>query len=190
MLSIRLIWINAAAFALLWLMPRPMFVWFALWPLASSGPSGSFAPWQLLSYSFLHGSLAHLLFNMWALYMFGPPLESVFGRRRFMIYYLVCAVGAGLVQLFVATASGQHYPTVGASGAIFGLLLAFGMLFPNRMILLIFPPIPLKAKWFVVIVGGIELLLGITGSMPQVAHFAHLGGMLFGFALLWKWSNR
>ncbi len=198
-LSIRLIWINGAVFALQWLMPRPMFAWFALWPPIGFGPAGagdavpwagSFAPWQLLSYGFLHGSLTHLAFNMWALYMFGPAIEYAFGRRRFLMYYLVCAAGAGLIQLVVATASGQYYPTVGASGAIFGLLLAFGLMFPNRMVMLIFPPIPMKAKWFVLVIGGLELLMGVTGTMPQVAHFAHLGGMLFGFALLWKWSVR
>jgi len=169
----------------------------ALWPVGTPEyifQNGSpmsvpdFMPWQLVTYGFLHGSPAHLFFNMLALFMFGMPLERGWGRRRFAISYFPCLIGAGLVQLVVASGSGTPYPTVGASGAVFGLLLAFGLMFPNQIIMLIFPPIPMKAKYFVLIFGGIELLLGVTGSMPGVAHFAHLGGMLFGFLLLYWWG--
>jgi len=168
---------------------------FALWPLASSSelPAGlgvGFAPWQLVSYGFLHGGIAHLFFNMFALYMFGLPVERVWGMRRFVIYYFVCLVGAGLVQLLVAAMAGEIYPTIGASGAVFGVLLAYGLMFPNSTIVLLIPPIPIKAKYFVVGYGLLTLLFGMTGTMSGVAHFAHLGGMLFGFALIVYWSSR
>jgi membrane associated rhomboid family serine protease len=150
----------------------------------------TFWPWQLISYGFLHGSLTHIFFNMFALYLFGLPLEAGWGRSRFALYYLVCLVGAGLVQLVVASTSAEIYPTVGASGAVFGLLLAYGLRFPNNVIVLLIPPIPIKAKYFVILYGAAELLFGVTGMMPGVAHFAHLGGMLFGLVLLWKWGWR
>ncbi len=172
--------------------------WMALWPLG--GPFAfrssmglidiQFYPWQLLTYGFLHGSLPHLFFNMLALYMFGLSLERLWGSQRFGIYYFACLVGAGLIQLLVATSSGQPYPTLGASGAVFGLLLAYGITWPNNTIMLLFPPIPMKAKWFVVIFGALELYLGVSGRAPGIAHFAHLGGMLFGAALLYYWGWR
>jgi len=158
---------------------------FALWPL-----NYGFAPWQLVSYGFLHGGLAHLFFNMFALYMFGMPIERAWGSRRFLSYYLVCLCGAGLVQLLVTVISGAVYPTIGASGAVFGLLLAFGMMYPNARIMLLIPPIPIKAKYFVVGYGLLTLWLGVTGSMPGIAHFAHLGGMLFGFGLIVYWARQ
>jgi membrane associated rhomboid family serine protease len=155
--------------------------------------SGNFRPWQLVTYMFMHGGWIHIAFNMLTLWMFGRFIEYDMRSRRFLLYYLVCGVGAGLVQLFV----GQLFPdgglhvTVGASGAIYGLLLAFGMLHPNDIIMPIFPPIPMKAKWAVVIFAAFELFLGIRNvsvvSADNVAHFAHLGGALFGFVLLWWW---
>lgn len=149
--------------------------------------------WQLVSYSFLHGSVMHLLVNMYALWLFGTRMERVWGSQAFAIYYFFCVIGAGLVQLVVATlgvsAGGAVYPTIGASGGVFGLLLAFGMTFPNERLMLVFPPVVLKAKWFVLIYGGIELFSGVTGTQAGVAHFAHLGGMLFGFILLWYWRR-
>lgn len=172
---------------------------FALWPLATPGAinlndgtslATGFGLWQLVSYGFLHGGLAHLFFNMFALYMFGVPIERLWGTRRFLIFYFVCMVGAGLVQLGVAHWSGQIYPTIGASGAVFGLLLAFGMMYPNSRIMLIFPPIPLRAKWFVILYGLLTLVFGVTGTMPGIAHFAHLGGMLFGLGLILYWASR
>lgn len=166
---------------------QSLFLNFALWPLGSSFPS--FMPWQLLSYGFLHGDIMHIAFNMFMLWMFGRELELILGPKRFLTYYLTCVVGAGIVQLVVAALQGGIYPTVGASGGVFGLLLLFGMTFPNRMIMLIFPPIPMKAKYMVILFGLLELYLGVSGRSPGVANFAHLGGMLFGFILIQRWKN-
>ena len=161
-----------------------------------------FQPWQPLTYMFMHGGFSHLFFNMFSLWMFGRTLELELGWKRFLIYYIVCGVGAALFQMGIAqidlshmevgTATWARYmstPTVGASGAIFGLLLAFGMMHPNAIISLIFPPISLKAKWFVVIYGVLELFLGVSGTMSGVAHFAHLGGMFWGWLLLLLWRR-
>ncbi|MBV6415748.1 MAG: Rhomboid protease GlpG [Steroidobacteraceae bacterium] len=152
---------------------------FALWPL---GPL--FRPWQLVSYAFLHGSVTHLFFNMFALYMFGSELERFFGARRYLFLYFSSIVFAALAQLIVAALSGNVYPTIGASGGVFGLLLAYAVLFPRRRLMLIFPPIPMPAWLFVTLYGVIELTLGVTGQQAGVAHFAHLGGMLGGFIAL------
>ena len=170
----------------------------ALWPLGSSasamfGQTASpFQVWQLVSYSFLHGSVMHLLLNMYALWLFGTRMENVWGSNSFTLYYFVCVIGAGLVQLFIATQGAREggiYPTIGASGGVFGLLLAFGLTFPNERLLLLFPPVALQAKWIVLIYGIIELWAGVTGTEAGVAHFAHLGGMLFGFLLLLYWRR-
>jgi len=166
---------------------------FALQPLIS--PPGyqfpSFLPWQLITYGFMHDtrSLMHIIFNMLMLWMFGRDLERMMGARRFFTYYMVCVVGAGIVQLTVGVVQGWGVPTVGASGGVFGILLAFGMAFPNRMILLLIPPIPMKAKYLVVLAGAMELYFGVSGARPGIANFAHLGGMLFGFALLQYWRK-
>ena len=164
-----------------------------------------FEPWQPLTYMFMHSSVdfSHIFFNMFSLWMFGRTLELEMGWKRFLIYYIVCGVGAALFQMGVAQIDLAHIeigstawyaymstPTVGASGAIVGLLLAFGLLHPNALISLIFPPITLKAKWFVIIYGVLELLLGVTGSMSNVAHFAHLGGMFWGWLLLLWWRHQ
>lgn len=171
----------------------------ALWPLGTPdqiqlGGGGTlatgFGPWQLLTYGLLHGGIGHLFFNMFALYMFGLPIEQAWGSKRFAIYYVVCVVGAGLVQLLTAAVTGGIYPTIGASGGVFGLLLAFGMMYPNQRILLLIPPIPIRAKYFVVGYGLLTLFFGITGSMAGVAHFAHLGGMLFGLAMILYWGRQ
>ena len=158
----------------------------ALWPLYS----GYFQPWQLFSYAFLHGGFNHLFFNMFALWMFGFPVERMWGSKRFTEYYVICVLGAGLIQLLVQYLSGDVYPTIGASGAVFGLLLAYGVMWPNNKLILIFFPVPIKAKWFVLIYGAVELVFGVTGAMPQIAHYAHLGGLLFGAGLLWRWGWR
>ncbi len=121
---------------------------------------------------------------MYALWLFGVGLENLWGSKKFAIYYFVCVVGAAITQLLVQEMIGQFSPTIGASGGVFGILLAFGLFFSNEVLFLIIPPMPIKAKWFVVLYGGIELLFGITGTAAGVAHFAHLGGMLFGFLLL------
>jgi membrane associated rhomboid family serine protease len=154
--------------------------WFALWPL---GPQ--FQIWQLLTYGFLHGGLAHIFFNMFALYMFGSDIERLFGSRYFLTYYLVCVVSAALFQLLVTGWMGVPAgPTIGASGAVYGLLLAFGMYFPRRMVMLIFPPIPMQARTFVILFGVLELVFGVTGTAAGVAHFAHLGGMAGGWLVI------
>ncbi|MDX2418347.1 MAG: rhomboid family intramembrane serine protease [Xanthomonadales bacterium] len=165
----------------------------ALWPVNSVNPQPwqlNFQPWQLISYGFLHGGFNHLFFNMFALWMFGLPIERMWGSRRFAEYYFICILGAGLIQLLVQYLSGGNYPTIGASGAVFGLLLAYGVTWPNNKLLLIFFPVPIKAKWFVLIYGAAELIFGVTGAMPQVAHYAHLGGLFFGAGLLWRWGWR
>jgi len=160
---------------------------FALWPL---GPR--FAPWQILTYGFLHSGSGHLFFNMFAVYMFGSQLERTWGSARYAGYYLVCLISAALVQLGATAVSGSTAPSVGASGAVFGLLLAFGVYYPRQTIVLIIPPIPMPAWLFVTLYGLLELVLGITGTQPGVAHFAHLGGMLGGMLLLllWRGSRR
>ena len=164
----------------------------ALWPVAASQLSGGavgFAPWQLVTYAFLHGGMLHLAFNMFALYMFGGAIEQVFGTRRYLTYYLVAVVSAALTQLLFAAVSGGIYPTVGASGGVFGLLLAYGIYFPNNRVMLLFPPIPMPARVFVLVYAVIELYLGVTGTQEGVAHFAHLGGMIGGYIMLRYWKG-
>ncbi len=188
-----------------------------------------FEPYQIVTHMFMHGSLGHLFFNMFALWMFGKVLEQVWGSKRFLIYYFVTGLGAAFLHMFVnhlelasaikqasevygidnysdeiirqllntgstlaqKVGIGLYVPTIGASGAVFGVLLAFGMLFPNTRLMLLFPPIPIKAKYFVIGYGVIELYLGLTQSASNIAHFAHLGGMLFGFLLIkyWKYNK-
>ena len=158
---------------------------FALWPLQS----GLFWPWQLLSYGFLHGSILHLFFNMLGLWMFGSELERLWGRTRYAQFLLASLLSAAVAQLLVTWLTGSNVPTVGASGALFGLLLAFGMLFPNRTIMPLFPPIPMKARTFVAVFGALELLFGIWGK-SGIAHFAHLGGMLGAWLMISWWRGR
>jgi membrane associated rhomboid family serine protease len=191
--------------------------------------SESFKPVQILTHMFMHGGIWHLFFNMYALYIFGQVLENVWGPKRFLIYYMVCGLGAALVhesviafeynklmkaispeQLQMVIDEGAAYlgagkvftdqtmqslqlllntPTVGASGAIFGVLLAFGVLFPNTQLMLLFPPIPIKAKYFVLAYGAIELYLAFAQPGSNIAHAAHLGGMLFGYILIKYWQK-
>jgi membrane associated rhomboid family serine protease len=179
---------NGLAFAAQQAQPALMTYYFALWPLGSPRPE--FHVWQLLSYGFLHGGLNHIFFNMFGLWMFGRDIERTLGAKRFAVYYLTCVVGAGFVQLIVASLQGGIYPTVGASGGVFGLLLAYAMFFPNRTVMLLIPPIPMRARNFVLFYGLLELYLGLSGRSPGVANFAHLGGMLFGFILLQHWRMR
>ncbi len=185
-----------------------------------------FGPWQLVTHMFMHGSLMHIFFNMWALWMFGKTLESVWGSKRFLVYYLATGLGAAFfhelvmyIQLapdisalkaaysvdrinakllseilrpgnpFYELAHALRIPTVGASGAVYGVLLAFGMLFPNTQLFIIPIPFPIKAKWLVIGFGALELFLGVTQSSDNIAHFAHLGGMIFGFILIRYWNK-
>ena len=185
--------INVAVFCLQLLTGDLLVGPFALWPTASTQfPNApSFEIWQLLTYGFMHGSLTHLLFNMLALYMFGGEVERLLGPSHFLQYYLVCVVGAAVAQLVVTSNMNlPPLPTVGASGGVFGLLLAFGMAYPHRRIMLLFPPIPMPAWVFVTLYGMLELYLGVTGSGQGVAHFAHLGGMAAGYAMLVYWRNK
>lgn len=159
---------------------------FALWPFGSS----RFAPWQVVTYGFLHEGATHLFFNMLGVFMFGGQLERVWGERRYAIYYLVCILVAALAQLVTTAVTGELYPTIGASGGVFGLLLAFAMYFPRQPVMLLFPPIPMPAWLFVTLYAAIELVLGVTGTAAGVAHFAHLGGMLGGYLMIRYWRGR
>lgn len=182
-----LLLINVAMFCIDYAMGGSLsYGWLALWPLSSS----EFMPWQLISYSFMHGSLTHLFFNMMGIWMFGAELERIWGQQRYLQFYAVSVLTAAACQLLMAVVTGMGNPTVGASGGLFGLLLAFGMMFPNRMIMPLIPPIPMKAKYFVALYGGIELLLGVTGTQMGVAHFAHLGGMLGGWLMIRYWRGQ
>ncbi len=178
---------NGLIFALQQMNIEFMMINFALWP--ATHPQAPFGVWQLLTYGFLHGDLTHIAFNMFGLWMFGQDLERLWGAQRFLTYYLVCVIGAGFIQLLVAAFQGGIYPTVGASGGLFGLLLAFGLTFPNRIVVPLFPPIPMRAITFVVVFGVLELFLGVSGYAPGIANFAHLGGMLFGFLMLRFWQR-
>lgn len=167
--------------------------------------------WQPLTHMFMHGGFWHLFFNMYTLYIFGSVLERVWGTRKFLIFYFVTGLGAALVHTGVEWLQMQHWmtqaaegnvaalnsihalkvtPTVGASGAIYGLLMGYAMLYPDSVMTLIFPPVSMKAKWFVLIFAGIELLTGVTGTGGGIAHFAHLGGLIFGFLLIMYWKKR
>ena len=178
-----LLLINVAVFALEMLDGSGLLLsYFALWPLGTS----PFELWQLVTYSFLHepSNPLHLVFNMFALWMFGADVERVWGRNRFLTYYFTCVLSAGLTQVLVSWWAGSSTPTIGASGGVFGVLLAFGMMYPHRTILLIFPPIPMPAWLLVTLYGAFELYAGVTGAMSDVAHFAHLGGMLGGYLMI------
>lgn len=188
---------NGIGFVLRIYDPQLLLMHFALWPLGEYAVRGTsatvgFQPWQLLSYAFLHANFGHLFFNMFGLWMFGRVVEQVWGDARFLLYYIVCILGAGVTQLaFLYFMPGaQIEPTIGASGGIFGILLAFGLMFPNARVMLLIPPIPMTAKWLVVGYGALELFFGVTGTEAGVAHFAHLGGMVFGLVLLMVWKRQ
>jgi membrane associated rhomboid family serine protease len=181
-----LIFINIGVLLLLQLSPKLIGGLFALWPPRS----GLFEPWQLITYAFLHGGWAHLFFNMFALFMFGGALERRWGGRRFVIYYLVCVLTAALTQLAVQGSAGAAEPVVGASGGVFGVLLAFAWYFPRQKLIVIPIPIPVSAWLLVTVYALLELLYGVTGTMPGVAHFAHLGGMLGGALCILYWRSR
>jgi membrane associated rhomboid family serine protease len=185
-------------------LPAATFLPFELWPWGEfSGPvyrggpmiTVGFQPWQLVTHAFLHGGWAHLLFNGFALYQFGGAVENAIGSKRFAFYYFFCVVGAGLCQLVVTTmmldgVDPQPIATVGASGGIFGLLLAFAVFYPGAKLVFLLIPVPVPAKIAVTIYGAIELYLGLSGAQSGVAHFAHLGGLLFGWLLIQYWRRR
>ena len=150
----------------------------------------AFHSYQFVTYMFLHGGFAHLFSNMFAWWMFGRTLEYELGSQRFLTYYMVCGIGAALIQIGIASLFGESLTLLGASGAVFGLLLAFGVMHPNNMIYIIPIPFPIKAKWFVVGYAVLEILLGWSGANTGVAHFAHVGGMLWGLALLLWWRKK
>lgn len=193
-LTRTLIIINVGVFLGEMLVGNLLILNFALWPLSTATASGGypgFEPWQIITYCFLHGGFTHLLFNMFALYMFGSELERLFGAKRFLSLYFASVITAAIAQLVVSgAAGGEPYPTIGASGGIFGLLLAYGLYFPNRTIVLLIPPIPMPAWLFVTLYGALELFLGVSGRQEGVAHFAHLGGMLGAWLLIRHWRAR
>lgn len=178
----NLLIVNAIMFFAYYVMARTMHfnlnALLGIWPL----DSGYFRIWQPVTYMFMHANLEHIFFNMFALWMFGYVLENFWGTKRFLIYYFVCGIGAGLLTLLIPGGL-----TVGASGAVYGILLAFGMTFPEERIYLYFL-MPIKAKWFVVGYAVIELLEGLFVT-DGIAHFAHLGGMLFGLLLILYWRR-
>lgn len=160
--------------------------------------SDYFRPYQIITHMFMHGGIGHLFFNMFALFMFGPPLEILWGPKRFLFYYFFCGFGALFLHLFVKYLEMTYFggpvwelniPMLGASGAIFGLLLGFGMKFPETRLMLLIPPIPIKAKYFVLFIAALELFLGVSRMSSGIAHFAHLGGALFGLFMILYWSK-
>jgi len=179
-----LLLINVAVFFLLPLLGGSVEALFALWPLGTH-----FLPWQVVTYSFLHGSFEHVFFNMLGLWMFGSELERIWGEKRFLQFYAASVLAAAFTQLIVTALMGSVYPTVGASGGLFGLLLAFAMMFPNRVILLFFV-IPMKARYLVALYGLLELYQGVYVMNSGVVHFAHLGGMLGGLLMIRYWRGQ
>ena len=162
----------------------------ALWPVDTPFGLPDFAPWQLVTYGFLHFDIYHIFFNMLGLWFFGRDLEHLLGSKRFLLYYMTCVVGAGLVHMLVAAIQGEFYYIIGASGGVFGILLAYGLIYPNRTVMLLIPPVPIPVKYLVIVFGIAELYFGVSGNAPRVANFAHLGGMLFGFGLLFYWKSQ
>jgi membrane associated rhomboid family serine protease len=182
----HIILINVLMLVLTYLNNPLMSKWFALNPITFL-----WKPWQLVTYMFMHGGLGHLFFNMYTLFIFGSVLENVWGTRKFLTFYFVTGIGAALVNIGVQYLTGSFALTVGASGAIYGILMGYAMLYPDSRLTLLFPPVSMKAKWFVLIFAGIELLLGISNNpADNVAHFAHLGGLIFAFLLIMFWKKK
>jgi membrane associated rhomboid family serine protease len=182
----HIILINICMLVLTHLNDPLMSRWFALNPITFI-----YKPWQLVTYMFMHGGFGHLFFNMYTLYIFGSVLENIWGTKKFLTFYFVTGVGAALVNIGVQYLPGSFALTVGASGAIYGILMGYAMLYPDSILTLIFPPVSMKAKWFVLIFAGIELLLGISNNpADNVAHFAHLGGLVFAFLLIMYWKKK
>ncbi len=163
---------------------------FALWPLQPIEGHSYFHVWQIITYAFLHGNITHIAFNMLGLWMFGAEIERYVGPRRLLACYFASVVTAALSQLIVPSLLGAPPgPTIGASGGVFGLLLAYALMFPNRKVVPLIPPIPMPAWLFATLYAGIELFLGVTGSLSGVAHFAHLGGMIGSAVTVMQWRR-
>ena len=195
-ITLTLLLVNVAMFGAQHLWDDWLVIHFALWPLGHFVVPGvdsgvGFEPWQLITYAFLHGNVQHIFFNMFALYMFGSAIEQYFGPSKYLVLYFASVISAAVTQLIVmsSSASGMPVPTLGASGGVFGLLLAFGWLFPRSRVTLIFPPIPMPAWLFVTLYGLVELGSGVFGTQGGVAHFAHLGGMVGAFLVLRFWGT-
>lgn len=187
----NIIIINIVVFAATWLGERllnsdVMGRVFALYPIQSH----YFHWWQFFTYMYMHGGFWHILFNMYTLYIFGCVVENIIGTKKFITFYTICGVGAAALHLLVQSLTNDFAPTVGASGSIYGVLIAFAILFPESRLTLLFPPVTLSAKWMVIIFAVIELTTGITGAAANVAHFAHLGGMLIGWMLIKYWKGK
>jgi membrane associated rhomboid family serine protease len=186
---------NLVVFALQQFAADGLLTHFALWPMGTHFVSSlgrvGFEPWQLVTSAFLHGGVAHIALNMFVLFSFGAMVERTVGSRRFAILYFASVLAAGLVQLLVVTAANENgaTPTVGASGGVFGVLLAFAWLFPHTRVMLLFPPVPMKAWVLVTAYAAIELASGVLGTAKGVAHFAHLGGMLGAIAVIAYWRH-
>lgn len=193
----NLLIINGLVFVAQLSLNSTMIEWFALWPLTNGmTQEWWFYPWQLITSGFLHGDFAHILFNMFGLWMFGMRIENVLGTKRFIQFYFICLLGASLVQLLIVSLPfyaglGQPalYPTLGASGAVLGVLAAFGLLFPDEKIYLYFA-IPVSAKWVVLGYAAIDLFSGVSGASTGIANWAHLGGMATGALLILYWSGK
>jgi membrane associated rhomboid family serine protease len=187
---IILIGANLLVFALQSLAPVQMEVLFALWPLQPVDGKVYFQPWQIISYAFLHGNVTHIGFNMLGLWMFGSEIERYVGPKRLLACYFASVITAALTQLFVPALFGAPpADTIGASGGVFGLLLAYAIMFPTRKVVPLIPPIPMPAWLFATIYAGIELFLGVTGTLSGVAHFAHLGGMIGSALVVTQWRR-
>jgi membrane associated rhomboid family serine protease len=184
--TLVLLVVNIAVFGAQQLWGDALIIRFALWP-----PAAGFEPWQLISYAFLHGNLQHIVFNIFGLYMFGSSVEQHLGSAKFGALYFASVISAAVTQVIVVSgATGPPVPTLGASGGVFGLLLAYGWLFPRNRVTLLFPPIPMPAWLFVTLYGLVELGSGVFGTQIGVAHFAHLGGMVGAFAVLQFWGRK
>ncbi len=163
---------------------------FALWPLQPIDGQSYFHVWQIITYAFLHGNITHIAFNMLGLWMFGAEIERYVGPRRLLACYFASVLSAALSQLIVPSLLGAPPgPTIGASGGVFGLLLAYALMFPNRKVVPLIPPIPMPAWLFATLYAAIELFLGVTGSLSGVAHFAHLGGMIGSAVTVMQWRR-
>jgi membrane associated rhomboid family serine protease len=188
--AIVLVGVNVLVFALQSQSPEHLEVLFALWPLQPLDGRVYFHFWQIISYAFLHGSVAHIGFNMLGLWMFGAEIERYVGPKRLLACYFASVVTAALTQLFVPMLfHAPPAPTIGASGGVFGLLLAYALMFPTRKVVPLIPPIPMPAWLFATIYAGIELFLGVTGTLSGVAHFAHLGGMIGSALVVMQWRR-